>query len=65
MLSLQSFPYRLSNRDVILNRAAVTEMVRHTSLKTRVMRSDPTLVTVGGVPMLSASSRWEWLWRNR
>ena len=37
---------------------------RPMSLTTRVMRSNPTSVTVEGVPVSSASSRWDRLRRN-
>ena len=44
--------------------ASVCEWVRHMSLNTRVMRSNPASVTAGGVPVSSASSRWDRLRRN-
>ena len=47
-----------------IHNAYVERPVRHMSLNTRVMRSNPASVMVGAVPVSSASSRWDRLRQN-
>ena len=52
------------NFDAVVLGAVVVKWVRHISLNTRVMRSNHASVTAGGVPVSSASSRWDRLRQN-